>query len=68
MTLQILVEDIEVFARINFIRDQIHLGESTKEQTWAEMKELYIQEAEACRESYVLTLDEIKGIQKALKR
>jgi hypothetical protein len=68
MALQILVEDIEVFARINFIRDQIHLGESTREETWKEMKELYLQEAESCVEHYVLTLDEIKEIQKALKR
>lgn len=66
MAIQILVENEEVFAKLNYIRDFLvdeDLG------YWDEERELYLNEAKSkqVQEHYTLTLEEINELMRALK-
>jgi hypothetical protein len=58
MTLRILVENYEVFAKLNYLRD---LMMDTELGSWEEEKDLYLEEAASTQvqRGYVLTNQEL---------
>lgn len=67
MPIPVLVENVEVFARLNYLRDLVM---DTDMDPWSECKDSYLEEAASSQvqEGYVLTLDEIKLISSKLYR
>ena len=58
MTLPILVENPEAFAKLNYLRDLVM---DTEVGTWEEEKDLYLEEAASTKtqQGYVLTNEEL---------
>lgn len=60
--INILVENINVYAMLNYLRDKIMEGEDGNwEDLSDDIRKSYIEEAEKCKD-YVLTEEEMKAI------
>lgn len=66
--IQIYVESLEVYAKLNYIRDKTTRvdGEALIEEPWEEVQEEYMAEAQADLD-IVMTADEVNAILKSIK-
>lgn len=63
--MKIKVESIEVYAKLNYLRDKA-FGLLDDDETWQKVKEEYMEEAKADKD-IILTLEEVNAIMNKMK-